>query len=172
MILTFKDMHLLVKHSERTSRQTQRLIEEAALHAAKYEVALTQAEIEHHEAMQQFPGGEFEPGEMACVGAGLGGGFVNAKELHVVKCDQATNGQDKENWKQAVKEEHEGMVMHGVFKTVPKDEVPMGANVLSSTWAMKKKANGTCRARLNARGHTTKMRNLRQLRLTLQFTSF
>jgi hypothetical protein len=115
------------RRSERTSQPTQRLIEEAALHAAKYEVALTQAEIKHYEAMQQFPEGEFAPGEMACVGAGLGGGFVNAKELHVMKYDQATNGPDKENWKQAVQEEHERMVTHGAFNTVPKDEVPTGA---------------------------------------------
>jgi hypothetical protein len=45
------------------------------------------------------------------------------------------------------------MVTHGAFKTVPKDKVPTGAKVLSSTWAVKKKANGTCRARLNARGY-------------------
>jgi hypothetical protein len=141
------------RRSERTSQPTQRLIEEATLHAAKYEVALTQAEIKHYAAMQQFPEGESAPGELACVGAGIGGGFVNTKELHVMKYDQAINGPDKEKWKQAVQEEHERMVTHGVFKTVPKDEVPIGAKVLSSAWAMKKKANGTCRARLNARGY-------------------
>jgi hypothetical protein len=141
------------RRSERTSQPTQRLIEEATLHAAKYEVALTQAEIKFYEAMQQFPEGEFAPGEMACVGAGIGGGFVNAKELHVMKCDQAMNGPDKEKWKLAVQEEHERMVTHGAFKSVPKDEVPIGAKVLSSAWAMKKKANGTHRARLNARGY-------------------
>jgi hypothetical protein len=136
------------RRSERTSQPTQRLIEEATLHAAKYEVALTQAEIKHYEAMQQFPEGEFAPGEMACVGPGIGGGFVNTKELHVMKYDQAINGPDKEKWKQAVQEEHERMDTHGVFKIVP-----IGAKVLSSTWAMKKKANGTYRARLNARGY-------------------
>jgi NaMN:DMB phosphoribosyltransferase len=94
------------RRSERTSQPTQRLIEEATLHAAKCEVALTQAEIKCHEATQQLPEGEFAPGEMACAGAGTGGGFVNTKELHVLKCDQATNGPDKEKWKQAVQEEH------------------------------------------------------------------
>jgi hypothetical protein len=76
---------------------------------------------------------------------------VNTKEPHVRKHNQATNGPDKEKWKQAVQEEHERMDTHGAFKIVPKDEVPIGANVLSSAWAMKKKANGTHRARLNAR---------------------
>ena len=31
-------------------------------------------------------------------------------------------------------------------------DVPAGAKVITSTWAMKKKANGTYRARLNVRG--------------------
>ena len=31
-------------------------------------------------------------------------------------------------------------------------DVPSGAKVITSTWAMKKKANGTYRARFNARG--------------------
>jgi hypothetical protein len=70
-----------------------------------------------------------------------------------MKYDQAINGPEKEKWKQAVQEEHERMVTHGVFKAVPKEEVPKGAKVLSSTWAMKKKASGTFRARLNARGY-------------------
>jgi hypothetical protein len=102
--------------------------------------------------MQQFPEGEHAPGDMACVGAGIGGGFVNTKESHVMKHDQAINGPEHQEWKQAVEEEHERMVEHGVFKVVPKNEMPEGAKVLSSTWAMKKKANGTHRARLNARG--------------------
>jgi hypothetical protein len=36
---------------------------------------------------------------------------------------------------------------------VPKKEVPAEAKILSSTQAMKKKSNGKCRARLNARGY-------------------
>ena len=39
-----------------------------------------------------------------------------------------------------------------MFQAVPMNDVPAGAKILSSTWAMKKKANGTKRARLNARG--------------------
>ena len=44
------------------------------------------------------------------------------------------------------------MESHKVFKPVPKKEVPEGTPVLSSAWAVKKKANGTFRARVNARG--------------------
>ena len=41
---------------------------------------------------------------------------------------------------------------HGVFEEVPRSKVPPGAKILSTTWAMKQKANGVKRARMNARG--------------------
>jgi hypothetical protein len=44
------------------------------------------------------------------------------------------------------------MKKHDVWKAIPKNRVPADSKVLSSTWAMKKKSNGTYRARLNARG--------------------
>ena len=40
----------------------------------------------------------------------------------------------------------------GAFKAVKRSELPMGSKILSSTWAMKKKANGKYQARLNTRG--------------------
>eukprot|EP00957_Ditylum_brightwellii_P040861 3092645-Ditylum_brightwellii.AAC.1 len=62
-------------------------------------------------------------------------------------------GPDKDKWKEAVKEEYGCMEKHKVFKPVPRIKLPMNAKVIISTWAMKKKANGTYRARLNARGY-------------------
>jgi hypothetical protein len=59
---------------------------------------------------------------------------------------------DKEKRKLAIKEEYEHMMKHNVFQKVPRDEVPEGGNILTSTWSMKKKNNGTFRARMNARG--------------------
>jgi hypothetical protein len=44
------------------------------------------------------------------------------------------------------------MVNNNVWIPVSKSDVPQEAKVLSSTWAMKKKANGTFRACLNCRG--------------------
>jgi hypothetical protein len=44
------------------------------------------------------------------------------------------------------------MVNNNVWIPVPKSDVPQKAKVLTSTWAMKKKASGTFRARLNCRG--------------------
>ena len=45
------------------------------------------------------------------------------------------------------------MIKNKVWKEVPKSTVPAGATILTSTWAMKKKASGVYRARLNARGY-------------------
>ena len=44
------------------------------------------------------------------------------------------------------------MIKHGVWKAVEQDKMDAKAKVIDSTWAMKKKSNGTYRARLNARG--------------------
>ena len=90
--------------------------------------------------------------EMAAVGAGLGGGFENTRELKVMKYKE-TMKDDPGNWLPAVVEEHDRMVKHKVWKPVKKSEVPVRSKVLTSTWAMKKKSNGTYRARINGRGY-------------------
>jgi hypothetical protein len=90
--------------------------------------------------------------KFACVGAGLGGGFENTTELHVMKYDEAMKSPDAEQWQRAVKEEYERMVENGVWTPVQKSEVSNEARILTSTWAMKKKSNGTFRTRLNGRG--------------------
>ena len=73
-------------------------------------------------------------------------------ELHVMKYDTAMKSSDAEQWRKAVEKEYERMEENGVWTPVPKSTVPTNAKVLTSTWAMKKKSNGTFRARLNARG--------------------
>ena len=90
--------------------------------------------------------------ELACVGAGLVGGFENTAELHAMTYKEAMKTADKTQWDLAVKEEHERMISMNVWKAVPKDEVPKDAKIITTTWAMKKKANGRFRARVNARG--------------------
>ena len=90
--------------------------------------------------------------EMAAVGTGLGGGFSNTRELKVMKYKEAMN-EDSVNWEVAVKEEHDRMVKHKVWRQVRKSDVPVKAKILTSTWAMKKKSNGTYRARINGRGY-------------------
>ena len=108
---------------------------------------LTRAEAKYHAAMT-----ELGNAELGCVGAGIGGGFENTQELHVMKYDQAMATEDCAKWVKAIDEEHEQMLKHKVWTPVPRSEVPEGATILTTTWAMKKKSNGTFRARLNARG--------------------
>jgi hypothetical protein len=81
--------------------------------------------------------------EFGLVGAGIGGGFENKAELKVMKFDKAMSGPNKEKWEKATDEEHEHMLKHKVWKVVKRRDVPKGALLLSSTWAMKQKADGT-----------------------------
>ena len=90
--------------------------------------------------------------EISCVGLGRIDGFDDTSELHVMKFDQAMATEESEQWEDAVDDEHERMKKNKVFEARPRSEVPNGAKILSSTWSMKKKPNGTHRARLVARG--------------------
>jgi hypothetical protein len=51
-----------------------------------------------------------------------------------------------------MEEEHDRMVHHGVWKAVTLPEVPDNTKIITSTWANKKKLNGTYHAQLNAWG--------------------
>jgi hypothetical protein len=81
--------------------------------------------------------------EFGFVGSGIGGGFGTTDELHVMKYLQAMKGPDRDRWKEAICEEYKRMESNGVFEAIPKSEIPPRAKVMSSTWAMKKKASGT-----------------------------
>jgi hypothetical protein len=122
-----------------------RLIEEIGA-VANGGIGLSQAEEKYYDTMWKMS-------EMAFVGAGIGGGFVDTNELHVMKYKEAMAGKDAPKWEIAVEEEHERMMKHKVWEPVPIEELPKDSKVLTSTWAMKKKANGTYRARMNARGY-------------------
>ena len=133
----------------RTGRQVKpriRLIEEIG--------GLTVAEQNYYATLAEATENEFDDNaEIACVGAGLGGGFENTNELHVIKYKEAMASDDKEKWQKAIDEEHDRMVRNKVWKVVPKSDLPQGAKIMTTTWACKKKPNGTYRARLNARGY-------------------
>jgi hypothetical protein len=129
----------VTSRSGRTVRPPQRLIEEMA--------ALAVTSNYYAELADE------DDDEYGLVGAGLGGGFDVTTELHVMKYKQAMKSDDKDAWMKAVDEEHQRMKDHQVWEAVPKDKVEVGRKVLTSTWAMKKKANGKFRARLNARGY-------------------
>ena len=131
-----------------------------AIENGYYEIKLTKAEENYYSKMADMReiacsglDMKIEDPEVACVGAALGGGFANTNELKVLKYKEAMAGPDKEKWEEAVHQEYLKMEKHQVFQPVPKKDLPDGAKVLTSTWAMKKKANGTFRARINGRGY-------------------
>jgi len=88
--------------------------------------------------------------EILSVGAGIGGGFEHTSELIPMKYHEAMK-KDPKGWGKAVPKEHERMAELGVFQPIDKNQVPKNAKILTSTWSMKLKADGTKRARLNAR---------------------
>ena len=90
--------------------------------------------------------------EIMTVGAGIGGGFIHTSEHKSMTYDKAMATPKAKLWSESVDLEHERMINHAVFKAVPISEVPKFAKILTSTWAMKHKADGTLRARINARG--------------------
>ena len=84
---------------------------------------------------------------------GVGGGFTNTQELHVMKYKEAMATSKQKEWKQAVGEELDRFIENDVFEVVNLKDLPKGVKMLTSTWAMKMKSNGEFRARLNMRGY-------------------
>ena len=69
-----------------------------------------------------------------------------------MKYDEAMK-KDPVGWTNSVDSEQQRMVDHKVFKTIKKKDVPPNAKILTLIWAMKQKADGTKRARVNAHGY-------------------
>ena len=90
--------------------------------------------------------------EIMAVGAGIGGGFTHTSELRPLKYDEVMAGPKAKQWGESIDMEHDRMTHHAVFKAVKKKDVPTFAKILTSTWNMKQKADGTLRARVVARG--------------------
>ncbi len=64
-------------------------LEEHQIKLEEYEIPLTRAEEHYYEAMKALHEGEFIHKEVNFVGADIGRGFANTKELHVMKYKQA-----------------------------------------------------------------------------------
>ena len=90
--------------------------------------------------------------EYANVGAGVGGGYENTNELKPMTYAQAMKSADAEAWKKEIANEHNRMVASNVFTAVKMKDLPPNTKLIDSTWACKKKSNGTLRGRINARG--------------------
>ena len=127
---TAPDARQTVTRSGRTVKRTVRFIEEMGM--AEFDAILS---------------------EFTLVGAGIGGGFDHTEELRVMNYKKAMLSNDRLKWKQAIKDEHARMVKNNVWRAVKRNTLPQNTKILSSTWAMKKKADGTYRARVVARGY-------------------
>jgi hypothetical protein len=91
-------------------RAPSRLIAEVGASA----LGLTKAEENYYALLDQGDEAEFDPEELICVGAALGGGFKNTQELHVKKYKEAMQGPDKDKWKESLFKEHARMVNNQV----------------------------------------------------------
>ena len=59
---------------------------------------------------------------------------------------------DINEWKKAIDRELDNVNKHQVYKPVKRKDLPSNAKIVTTTWAMKKKMNGTYKARCNMRG--------------------
>ena len=91
--------------------------------------------------------------ELSLVGAGVGGGFSNTSELKVLNFRQAMKGRDAKEWLKEVENEQNRFNKYNALTPVSQDLVPKDSKIMTTTWAMKKKANGTFRGCLNVRGY-------------------
>jgi hypothetical protein len=91
--------------------------------------------------------------EAMLVGAASNTGFENTSELRPMKYDEAMQTKDKEGWMESVEQEWNRFKKYNVWTPIKREDVPDNAKFVTTTWAMKKKSNGTLRARLNMRGY-------------------
>jgi hypothetical protein len=91
--------------------------------------------------------------ELGLIGSGIRRGFLTTDKLHAIKYTKAIAGPDCNKWQAAIHNEYIRMTDNEVFTVLKTSELPNGANVLTSTWALKKKANGQFQAQLTARGY-------------------
>lgn len=89
--------------------------------------------------------------EVAVVG--MGNAFANTQELNHISYKKAMKSKDREKWEQAIEEEYNKMKKHQVFEPIPMESVPQEAIIMAVKWIMKRKANGTFRARITAKGY-------------------
>ena len=104
----------------------------AAAEASNCTTASTEAEETCHATMHHTNADNDKP-EIACVGAGLGGGFTHTSELRPMKFKEAVAGPESDEWRDAVEEEFDRVIKHNVWEPVKKKEVPANAHVIDST---------------------------------------
>ena len=90
--------------------------------------------------------------DVACVGAGIGGGFTHTSELKTLNYPEAMTSEEKTEWEEEIKLEDDRMNKYNVWEPTPMYKEPENTKPLTSTWVFKKKSNGKRRGRLNAHG--------------------
>jgi hypothetical protein len=98
-----------------------------------YETKLTAAEENYYQAMSEFGFScvDHDGVEMAMVGAGIGGGFLNTNKPHTIKFHDAKASPDKDEWLKAVDDQYQNLQENGVFEVTATCDVPKEAKVLS-----------------------------------------
>lgn len=109
------------------------------------------AEVDEQEINTEYSMMSHES-ELNLVGAGIVGGFTSVDELRVMNYHEAMAGEDSGEWKKEVVNEKKKFDKFNAITPVKRSELPANAKILETTWAMKLKANGNRRARLNAKG--------------------
>ena len=93
----------------------------------EYEMGMTAAETIYYEAMKELgcctDDPEQQKHELWLMGAGLGEGIANTRELKVLSYDEAMEQPDKTKWDESVGEEHQRMEDNGVFEAIPKSSI-------------------------------------------------
>ena len=60
-----------------------------------------------------------------------------------MKYEQAISGPDAKEWLAEIENKDDRMIKNKVFEVVERKHLPPGTKVIDSTWACKKKGNGT-----------------------------
>jgi hypothetical protein len=109
------------------------------------------AELDHVEVANTYMA--LQSMVMALIGAGVGGGISHTSQLKVLNYKKAMRSPDVDEWRKEIKNEKARFDKSNALTAVPRSSLPKGAKVLTTTWAMKQKLNGTHRGRLKARGY-------------------
>ena len=108
------------------------------------------AELDHKELAGLYM--SLQSMELALIGAGTGGGINHTSELKVLNYKKAMQIPNAGDWLKEIDNKKSRFNKYNSLMPIKRESLPKGAKVLSTTWVMKFKANGTPRARLNARG--------------------
>ncbi len=91
--------------------------------------------------------------ELALIRAGTGGGINHTGELKVLNYKKAMQSLDAGEWLKEIAKEKARFDKYNALTPMEQNSLPKDAKVLTTTWTMKLKENGTHRGRFNARGY-------------------